>query len=156
MKEKWIIGMTILLFAGGTFATNLSKPLVPKMQLGGDLSVDKMREQNLHVVKKAVEGIRETLPQKVDDYTRMVQIDSNGTRLIYTFEVNAGPKSDETLKREGKERMAPVVRQGICQSARRFLQAGIDISYRYLSKASGNEILRVDVSEKDCTKRAPK
>jgi hypothetical protein len=138
---------------GGLSALENTRPFKPSLQLGGDLSVDRIRQQNLHVVKMAVEGIGKTLPQKVDEYTTMVGIESNGTRLIYTFEVDAGPKSDETLRKEGAERMAPIVRHGICKSAKRFLQAGIDISYRYRSKASKAEILRVDVTEKDCLKR---
>ncbi len=140
-------GLMISVFAGA----GETAPFVPRMQLGGDLHVDRMREQNLNVVKKAVEGIGKTLPQRVDAYTRLVGIDSNGTRLIYTFEVDGGPKSDATLRKEGETRMAPLVRKGICQSARRFLQAGISIRYRYLSKGTGKEILRVDVSENNCS-----
>ena len=141
------IFMTLTIMGSGSL-----KPFKPQMQLGGDLHVDKMREQNLNVVKKAVEGIGKTLPQKVDAYTTMVAIESNGTKLIYTLEVDAGPKSDNALRKEGRERIAPVVKKGICHSAKRFLQAGIDVAYRYLNKATGREILRVDVSEKDCQK----
>ncbi|ADV46386.1 hypothetical protein [Nitratifractor salsuginis] len=133
----------------GVASTSLT-PYKSTMQLGGDLSVDRMRQQNLNVVRKAVEGMRETLPQKVDAYTTLVGVDSNGTRLIYTFEVDAGPKSDEALRKEGRERMAPVIKRGVCQNAKRFLQAGINISYRYLNKTGKNEILRVNVSKNDC------
>jgi hypothetical protein len=151
MMERVAVLLIALILQPISFSTAKElKPFVPSMQLGGDLDVSKMREQNLNVIKKAVEGIGETLPQRVDAYTTMVGIDSNGTRLIYTFEVDGGPKSDETLRKEGKVRMAPIIKRGICQSAARFLQAGIDISYRYLSKASKQEILRVDVSEKEC------
>ncbi len=129
------------------------KPFTPSLQLGGDMSVEMLRKQNLQVVHKAVEGLRETLPRKVDFYTTLVGVDSNGTQLIYTFEVDGGPKSDETLRKEGKERMAPRVKQGICQSAERFLKAGISIRYRYLSHTSKAEILQVDVAEKDCPSR---
>jgi hypothetical protein len=135
---------------GSAQAAAPTTPYKPSMQLGGDLNVQKMREQNLNVVRKAVEGMRETLPQKVDAYTTLVGVDSNGTTLIYTFEVDAGPKSDETLRKEGRERMAPVIKRGICRSAKRFLQAGITLSYRYLNKTGKHEILRVNVSQKDC------
>jgi hypothetical protein len=148
-KSAWNAIMVLAMLALPGVAREMT-PFVPKLQLGGDLHVDRMREQNLNVVKKAVEGIGKTLPQKVDAYTTLMGIDSNGTRLIYTFEVDGGPKSDATLRQEGESRMAPIVRKGICQSAARFLQAGIDISYRYRSKATGKEILRVDVNEKDC------
>jgi len=115
-----------------------------------DLSIDKIKEQNLMVVKKAVEGIRETLPQKIDRYTTMVAVSGRGNRLIYTFEVNGGPKSDSVLREEGKKRMAPVVRSGICRSARRFLESDINISYIYLSKTTKAEILHVDMNRKKC------
>jgi len=151
-KKKRLVLSGLLLL--GTFAwSGEMKPFVPKFQLGGDLTVDKMRAQNLNVVKKAVEGIGKTLPQKVDGFTTLERIESNGTRLIYTFVVDGGPKSDRALREEGRKRMAPVVEAGICQSAKRFLQSGIDISYRYLSKATGAKILQVDVSERNCTSK---
>ena len=130
------------------------EPFKPTLQMQKKLSIEKLKAQNLNVVQKAVEGIRPTLPQKVDDYTRIVAIDSNGTRLIYTYEVDGGSKSDEALRKEGRSRMAPVVKEGICQNSRRFLEADIDIRYRYISKRTKNEILRVDVSKNDCN-RAP-
>ena len=97
-----------------------------------------------------MEGIRETLPQKIDRYTTMVAVSDRGSRLIYTFEVNGGPKSDSALREEGKKRMAPVVRSGICRGARRFLESDINISYIYLSKTTKAEILRVDMNRKKC------
>ena len=138
--------MQTLLFAHEAPLT----PFKPKLQTAGDISVEKIREQNLNVVKKAVEGIGETLPQKVDRYTTLTGIDSNGTQLIYIFEVDGGIRSDEALREDGKKRMAPVVKEGICKSSKRFLQSDIDIRYRYLSKATKHEILRVDVSKEDC------
>ena len=150
IRKKMGMALLALALGSGMAAADEVKPFVPRMQLGGDLHVDKMRQQNLNVVKKAVEGIGKTLPQKVDAATTLERIESEGTRLIYTFVVDGGPKSDSALREEGKKRMAPIVKAGICQSSARFLQAGIDIRYRYLSKATGAEILRVDVNEKDC------
>ncbi len=141
---------TGLLLAGMLAWAAPVKPFTPSLQLGGDMSVDMLHKQNLAVVRKAVEGLRQTLPQKVDAYTTLVGVDSNGTQLIYTFEVDGGPKSDETLRKEGRERMAPRVKEGICKSAERFLRSGISIRYRYLSHTSKAEILQVDVTEKDC------
>lgn len=140
----------LLLLSSALDANATVEPFHPNIQLNGDLKIDKMRAQNLNVVKKAVEGIRETLPQKVDAYTQMVAVDSKGTELIYTFEVNAGPKSDEALKVDGQKRMAPVIRQGICTDAKRFLQSDITITYRYLNKTTQNEILKVTMDKKAC------
>ncbi len=130
------------------------KPFNPQIQTGGDLSIDKIRQQNLTVVQKAVEGIRKTLPQKVDNYTQFVAIESNDTRLIYTFEVDAGPKTDETLKKEGKG-MAPRIFKGMCTSAERFIQADIALTYRYVNKATQSEILRIDADKKLCPSKKP-
>jgi len=144
----------ILLFAAVStlLATaQVTKPFNPQIQMGGDLSADKMRAQNLNVVKKAVEGMRETLPQKVDEYTQLVAIDGNGTRLIYTFEVNTGAKSDETMRKEGAK-MAPRILEGICRSAERFMDADISLTYRYISSATRTEVLRVDADKSKCPK----
>ena len=147
--------LRILLLASATAilaGAQVTKPFNPQLQMGGDLSVDKMREQNVNVVKKAVEGLRETLPQKVDDYTQLVAIDGNGTRLTYTFEVNTGTKSDETMRKEGTK-MAPRILEGICRSAERFMEADIALTYRYINSATHTEVLRVDADKSKCPKK---
>ena len=121
-----------------------------QIQLGGDLAVDKIRSQNVELVAKAVEGLRKTLPQKIDAATTLVAVDGMGTELTYTFEVDGGPKSDEALRQEGQERMRPAVEAGICRSAKRFLDSGIEIVYRYLSKMSKREILHVKMNQEKC------
>ena len=134
--------------------TQSIKPFNPQIQTGGDLTIDKLREQNLIVVQKAVEGIRETLPQKVDKFTQFIAIDSNSTRLIYTFAVDAGPKTDEALRAKGKK-MAQRIFKGMCGSADRFIQADISLTYRYVNKATQTEILRVDADKKLCPEKKP-
>jgi hypothetical protein len=128
------------------------KQFNPQIQTGGDLSVDKMREQNLIVVQKAVEGMRQDLPQKVDNFTKLIAVDSNATQLIYTFEVATGAKSDATLRQEGAK-MAPRIQNGICHSAKRFMEADISLSYRYVSSATHAEVLRVDVDKSKCPEK---
>jgi hypothetical protein len=121
----------------------------PKLEIGSELSIDKLKEQNLNIVHKAVEGIGEHLPQKVDAYTQIVAIDSNGTKLIYTFEVQSGPQSDDSMRKKG-QKMAPRIEEGICLSSKRFLQADITIRYRYISSVTKNEVLTVDVDKNKC------
>jgi hypothetical protein len=151
MIKVSIAGLALFgILSGTVYAESALNTFKPKLQMGGDLSIDKMKEQNLNVVKKAVEGIGENLPEKVDKYTVLTGIDSNGTQLIYTFEVDGGMRSDEALREDGEKRMAPIVKEGICKSARRFLQSDIDICYRYVNKATKNVILRVVVNKKDC------
>ena len=145
------LAMTLLSLA---LQAQIMKKFNPKIQTGGDLSIDKLREQNRIIVQKAAEGIGETLPQKVDDYTKLVAIDANGTRLTYTFEVNTGAKSDATMRKEGA-RMAPRIFQGICNSAKRFMEADISLRYRYISSATKTEVLRVDANKSTCPRQHP-
>jgi len=149
---RYIVGLVCVaqILYAVTEADTALQPFKPAIQMSGNLTVDKMRAQNLNVVRKAVEGISKTLPQRVDSHTQMIAIDSNGTELIYRFEVDAGAKSDADLRKEGEKRMAPVVKRGICRSARRFLQSDITITYSYLNKATGHEILHVTVRKTDC------
>jgi hypothetical protein len=151
MRKKIATFTFTALMSLGILHAQTMEPFKPKLQTGSELSIDKLREQNLHVVKKAVEGIGEHLPQKVDEYTQIVAIESNGTKLIYTFEVQSGPQSDETMKQKG-QKMAPRIKEGICFSSKRFLQADITLRYRYLSSATQKEILRVDVDKEQCQK----
>jgi hypothetical protein len=147
--KKFLLALSVLaLFASNTEAAAIKK-FNPKIQLDGDLSIDKMREQNLIVVQKAAEGISKTLPQKVDKFTKLTSIDSNGTRLIYTFEVDAGPKNDKTMRQEGIK-MAPRILSGICTSAKRFMEADITLTYRYVTTKTKAEILRVDADKSKC------
>ena len=115
-----------------------------------DDMAEKIRIQNQNIVKAAAEELGKELPKRVDPYTQLVGIDADGEKLIYTFEIAAGPKSDEQIIKEGEERMRRNVTAGICSRSQRFLKSGITISYRYLSAATKRELFRFDVSEKDC------
>jgi len=110
----------------------------------------KMKSQNKEIIKLAVEAISKKLPQKVDNFTQLVTISSKGLNLIYTFEIFTGAKSDEFVAKDGKKRMEKNVKNGICQSSKRFLQADINISYIYLSKISKKILFRFDVTKSDC------
>ena len=116
----------------------------------GDFPKEQMLKQNRQIVKMASEGISETLPQRVDDYTTLVRVEGKDTTLIYMFEINTGAKSEEAVKEEGGERMKKVVTEGICRSSKRFLESKIDITYLYISAATKNELFRFNVTEADC------
>jgi hypothetical protein len=128
------------------------KPFEPQIQIEKitrEMSIDKLKQQNRELVQKAVEGLNENLPQKVDDFTQFVGVEGNGTKLTYLFDVDAGPKSDATLRKEGTA-MAPRIRTGICATAKRFLQADITLSYRYRNRTTGTPVLVVDVNKTQC------
>ncbi|OQX73610.1 MAG: hypothetical protein B6D59_05145 [Campylobacteraceae bacterium 4484_4] len=110
---------------------------------------EKIRAQNVEVLKMAVSSIRPQLPQRVDDYTQIVGIEAEGEHLIYTFEVDTD-KSGKAVTEESKRRMQKRIREGICHSSKRFLQSGITISYLYQNAATHQEFFKVTVAKKDC------
>jgi hypothetical protein len=113
----------------------------------------KVKTQNQEIVQLAAKEISSQLPQKIDDFTQLVKLEGVGQTLVYTYEINTGSKSDETVINEDKSRMKKAVTQGICKSSERFLTSGIDISYIYASAKSKKELFRFDVSREDCVKK---
>jgi len=111
-----------------------------------------MKSQNRDIVKLVSKEISSTLPQKVDKYTTLVSVEGINTTLLYTFEINTGSKSDETVRNEDRSRMKRAVTTGICQSSKKFLEAGISTSYIYVSAISKAHLFQFDVQQKDCIK----
>jgi len=115
-----------------------------------DLPQKEMQKQNREIVRLSSEEISKTLPQTVDKYTTLTTVQGKDTTLVYTFEINTGAKSDETVKKEDRTRMQKAVTTGICQSAKRFIDAQINISYIYISANTKVELFRFDVTQADC------
>ena len=116
----------------------------------GEFPAKEMKSQNREIVKMVVEEISSTLPQKIDKYTEFTAITSKDTTMIYHFEINTGSKSDEIVQKEDRTRMKTAVTKGVCQSAKRFIDANINISYVYSSAKTKVELFRFDISRKDC------
>ena len=116
----------------------------------GEFPAKEMQSQNREIVKMVVEEISSTLPQTIDKYTNLTAIKAKETTMVYYFEINTGFKSDETVKKEDKSRMKKAVTKGVCQSAKRFIDADISISYIYLSAKTKAELFKFDISHKDC------
>ena len=142
MKIKLLIS-TLLLFCVSSYATDTIKE-------GKVYPIDKMREQIRQIIKMTVNEVSKGLPQKVDKYTEITKIRDENLTLIYTFEINTGAKSDESVKKEGKARMEKPVSKGICQSAKRFLDAGVTLSYEYLSKSSQKKLFAFTLNKQKC------
>lgn len=117
----------------------------------GDFPPKEMKKQKQEIAKLVAQEIADTLPQVVDKYTLLTSVVSKDTTLIYTFKIHTGLKSDETIRKQDRTRMKKAVTKGICQSSRKFLEAGINTSYIYLSAKSNAELFRFDISQKDCT-----
>ena len=117
----------------------------------GDFPDAQMKMQKEEIVKLVATEITQTLPQIVDKYTTLASVVANDTTLIYTFEINTGSKSDESIQKEDRSRMKKAVTTGVCQSSRKFLEAGISTSYLYVSAKSKVELFKFDISQKNCT-----
>ena len=115
-----------------------------------ELPTAQLKKQNKELVKLAATEINKTLPQTVDKYTTLTKVEGKDTTILYTYEINTGSKSDETVQKEDKTRMKEAVTYGICKSSKRFLDAQINISYLYISAKSKVELFRFDVSQSDC------
>jgi len=118
--------------------------------LFADSTADKIRLQNQNVIKMAASEMSGQLPQKVDDYTQLVKIEAKDQVLAYTFEINTGAKSDEAIIKEDKTRMKNAVISGICNTSKRFLKSGIDISYIYTAAVSKGVLFQFNVNKNDC------
>ena len=116
-----------------------------------DMPTKEMIAQNQKIAKLAAQEMNKTLPQKIDDYTTLMQISAKGTTLEYLFEINTGAKSDETVRQEDHARMKRAITEGVCRSSKRFLDAQINITYLYRSAATKAELFRFDITQHSCT-----
>ena len=135
--------LTLLLFLDLAYATDVIKE-------GQEYPIEKIREQNKKIIKMVVEEISKKLPQKVDNYTNLIKIRDEDLTLIYTFEINTGAKSDEAVIKEDKPRMKRMISQGICQSSKRFLDAGVSLSYEYVSASTKKMLFIFAMNQKLC------
>lgn len=117
----------------------------------GDFPAKEMVMQKKEITQLVAAEISQTLPQTVDKYTTLSSVKAQDENLIYTFEINTGSKSDEAVQKEDRTRMKKAVTRGVCQSSRKFLEAGINTSYLYISAKSKVTLFRFDISGKNCT-----
>jgi len=117
-----------------------------------ELSPQAMRDQNKEIAKLAAEEISKSLPQTVDKYTKLINVQSDNATLIYIYEINTAPKSDETIKKEDHSRMKQAVTEGTCRTSKRFLEASISIRHTYKSALTKAELFRFDISQESCLK----
>jgi len=146
VKKSFLALGIILTFSQLSFAEGLQSKT-------GEFPPKEMQIQNREIVKLSSEEISKTLPQTIDKYTILTKVEGQDTTLIYTFEINTGAKSDDTVRKEDRTRMQKAVTTGICQSARKFIEAQINISYIYISAKSKAELFRFDVTQANCPVR---
>ena len=143
MQKILLSTIILMLLVDFTYATDIIKE-------GEAYPIEKLKEQNEQIIKMVVKEISKSLPQKVDKYTQMTKIRDENLTLIYTFEINTGRKSDEAVKKEATARMRKAVTKGVCQSSKRFIDAGVSLTYEYLSATSKKELFSFDMNETIC------
>jgi len=121
-----------------------------------NVSQEKMREQNVQIATLAAKEISKNLPKKIDKYTTLKSIENNNTTLVYTFLINDSKKSDSEIRKQNHIRMQKAITEGLCRSSKRFLQAGINISYKYFSAKSKNLLFRFDITKDKCNYPSPR
>lgn len=63
-----------------------------------DVSPEQLQLQNKQITQLVAEELSKSLPQKIDKYTTFINIQAKDTNLIYTFEINITPQSEEGKK----------------------------------------------------------
>ncbi len=115
-----------------------------------DVSPKQLQSQNVEIAKYVAIELSKDLPKVVDKYTKFTSIKSEQTKLIYTFEINIGSKSDETVIKEDHKRMEKAVVRGICSTSKRFLEAQIIIIYNYISSKSKAKLFQFEIDQNRC------
>lgn len=115
-----------------------------------ELSTKAMSDQKEEIARLAADEISKSLPQTVDKYTKLTEVKSQKNSIIYIFEIETTPKSDETVRKEDYGRMKNAVTQGVCLNSKRFLDANINIKYIYKNAHSKAELFAFDISQNSC------
>jgi len=115
-----------------------------------DVSQKKMQEQNIEIAKLAAKELSKNLPQKIDKYTTLNSIVNDNSTLIYNFYIDDKLKSDDMIRNLDHSRMRQAVVDGVCSTSKRFLKAGVNISYIYMSSKSKTLLFRFDVTQDKC------
>ena len=149
MKLFFLISALLSIFTANVSAQNMQM----KYQ---DLPLSKMQKQNREIASMAAKEISKSLPQKIDKFTTLQSIKNKNTTLIYTFVINDPAKSDDAIIQQDHSRMQKVVVDGVCKTSKRFLQAGINISYLYISAKSKKVLFKFDITKEKCHYSAPR
>jgi hypothetical protein len=139
MKFLFILLITLLPIFG-LASEDQNKKVIP----------DALKEQNRNVVKMAAEEMSKSLPIEVDKLTNLVDIKADDTTLVYVFEIDIAPKSDEAVKKEDHSRMQKTITDGVCRSSERFLKSDISIKYIYKNKHTKTELFTFDIDKENC------
>ena len=141
--KKCFLQWSLLLLVTSLFAKDV------QMQTR-EFPQEELKKQKVLIASLAAKELSKTLPQKIDHYTTLQSVKNRDATLVYTFVINTADKSDESIIKEDHTRMQRVVIRGVCQSSARFLDAGINTSYIYVSAKSKKQLFRFDVTKERC------
>ncbi|MEA2017054.1 MAG: hypothetical protein U9N59_01290 [Campylobacterota bacterium] len=118
-----------------------------------DVSPQQLEKQNKEITKLAAEQLSKNLPQVINKFTTITSIKADGSNLTYTFEINTGAKSDETVINEDRTQWEKLYVENVCKRSKRFLDAQVKLSYQYISAKTKVKLFRFDVTQAECFKR---
>ena len=144
MKQRFFLYMLMVLVTSSLCAKEM------KMQVG-EFPQKELKKQNIQIATMVAQAMSKNLPQKIDQYTTLRSVKNDNTTLVYTFVISSGTKSDKAIRREDHSRMQKVITEGVCQSSQKFLKAGINTSYIYVSKKTDSPLFRFDITQAKCT-----
>ncbi len=115
-----------------------------------DVSPEQLAKQNKQITKLAAEQLSKTLPQVINKYTTITNIEAKDTSLIYTYEINTGAKSDEAIIAEDRTQWEKYYIENVCKRSKRFLDAQVNLSYVYISAKTKVKLFQFDVTQAKC------
>lgn len=111
---------------------------------------EQMISQKVELAKMVADEASKKLPQVIDNYTTLATVKSKDSMVIYTFEINTGSKSDETIRKEDRSRMKEAVTTGVCKASYKLLLGGIDTTYLYVSAKTKAKLFEFIITKEDC------
>lgn len=143
MKIHFILFSTFLAITSLIYAQDIQTKV-------DEFPKEAMQTQNKEIARLVAKEISTSLPQVVDQYTQLTAITTKDATLIYTFEIDIGLKSDQSVMNEDKTRMKAAVTKGVCQSSHKFLEAGINTSYKYINAKSKVPLFEFHITQQSC------
>ncbi len=115
-----------------------------------DESVNKKLLQNAQILEMMKEELSKGLPKKIDAYTTFVGVDVEGQTFIYIYEINAGAKSDESIRKNDMPRMKKIIIQAECRRSKIHFDNGMALQYRYKNAITKTDLFKINIEMKDC------
>ncbi len=117
-----------------------------------DVSPAQLQKQNTQITELAAAQISKDLPQVINKYTTITDIQAIGAKLIYIYEIKTGAKSDKEVMAEDRTKWEKLYIANVCKRSKRFLDAQVHLSYVYNSEKTKVKLFQFDVTQAKCFK----